>query len=105
MLPYALIGKATVTILAVTGLALTALFTRYILPRLWKRFFDYLSTCFFDESASNESTPTPPLWKIRLAGVFAAIARFKLTKLLATYRDAETIHNNLKPDQQSPDTE
>lgn len=90
-LPYALIGKVVVFVVAVVvGLAVLAGCILGLLW-LWVRGWSWVSNRMY---VGYEITPVeerPPLWRMRISGVALALARFQFRKVRPAYREAETL--------------
>lgn len=91
-LPYEMIGMATFAIIAlviafIVGLVLLIGFY-LVWSRAWVRVSDSMYTGY------DTPEEMPPRWKIRIAGVTVAIARFKFTKIPAVFSESTELAND-----------
>lgn len=94
-LPYELIGKAVVAILAI-AIAVTLLVASIgAILIAWNRVFIWVSNRMWNGYSVTDSE-TPPLWKVRVSGVTLALGKFKFSKVRAAYHEAEEISDNEK---------
>jgi len=88
-LPYDGIGKAVVGIVVVALVAAAAATVVFGLVFVWVRGWTWVSNTAW--RGYDPQGEYPPLWRLRIAGVTLALARFKLWKIPAAYREAEEI--------------
>ena len=85
--PYAIIGKAIVALLALVILVSVVGVLVLALMWVWNRAFLSISERMW--KGYSPHGPIPPLWKLRISGVTSALATFRFTRLGEAYRNAE----------------
>lgn len=91
-LPYELIGKATVAVLAITlGIGLliaTFIAALFVWTRGWKALSNLMWRGYDPEG------DRPPVWKVQISGVALAMGRLEFRKIPAAYREASDLTDN-----------
>jgi len=86
---YELIGRIVVFAVAVTVVLAVAGAIAFVLGFVWVRGWTWVSNTAW--RGYDPQGEYPPLWRLRIAGVTIALARFKFRKIPAAYREAEEI--------------
>jgi hypothetical protein len=91
-IPYELIGKAVVAVVIIAAVVAAALAVIFALGFIWIRGWTWISNRAWH--GYDPHGEYPPLWKLRVAGVTIALARFEFRKVPAAYREAEELADN-----------
>jgi len=88
-LPYEIIGKAVTFALAVVAVLAVAGVLAFAFAFTWIRGWTWVSNTAWRGYDPTEDRP--PRWRLRIAGVTIALARFKFRKIPAAYREADDL--------------
>lgn len=88
-LPYAALGKAVVGLLAFALLVAAVGAVVLAAGFVWVRGWTWVSNTAWRGYDPTEDRP--PRWRLRVAGVTIALARFKFKKIPAAYREADEL--------------
>lgn len=89
--PYELIGRAVVLVVAVAVVVVGVLALAVAAYIAWVRGFLWLSNRMYRGYDPIHGDEYPPRWKIRVAAVSAACQRFQFRKIPAVWREAGDI--------------
>jgi len=85
-LPYDLIGRLTVALLAaisvIIGVIVLLILGIFVWIRSWRRLSDWIWKPY------DPDEEYPPLWRFRISWVAVVLSRFKFRKIPAAYREA-----------------
>ena len=88
-LPYEVVGKLVVAVIALAALIATIGFVLFAFGFVWARGWTWVSNTAWRGYDPTEDRP--PRWRLRIAGVTIALARFKFKKIPAAYREADEL--------------
>ena len=88
-IPYELVGKVVVGTVLIAAAAAVLLAVLYAIAFVWIRGWTWVSNTAW--RGYDPHGEYPPLWRLRIAGVTIALARFKFGKIPPAYREAEQL--------------
>lgn len=93
-LPYELIGQVVVALVLLAGGIVTLVVGGIAAFMAWRRGWTGLSNRMYKGYDTDSKEKRPPVWKMRIAGVTAALSHFKFRKIPAVYYEAEELTEN-----------